>query len=79
MNKRWMMLVGLMALVAAGATFLFFSRDGDQRALEETRRALRQQGFKIDDHGNRCTNENIDSVLQVTLPGSGRSQTLKGP
>lgn len=33
----------------------------------------------IDDHGNRCTNESIDSVFQVTLPGSGRSQTLKGP
>jgi hypothetical protein len=48
MKKRWMILVGLMALVAAGAAFLFFSRDGEQRALEETRRSLRQQGFKID-------------------------------
>jgi hypothetical protein len=33
----------------------------------------------IDDHGNRCTNETIDSVFQVTLPDSGRSQMLKGP
>jgi hypothetical protein len=33
----------------------------------------------FDDHGNRCTNEAIDSVFRVTLPGSGRSQTLKGP
>jgi hypothetical protein len=33
----------------------------------------------LDDHGNRCTNEAIDSVFRVTLPGSGRSQTLKGP
>ena len=43
-----MILVGLMALVAAGGAFLFFTRDSERRALEETRRALRQQGFKID-------------------------------
>jgi hypothetical protein len=33
----------------------------------------------MDDRGIRCTNETIDSFFQVTLPGSGRSQTLKGP
>lgn len=43
-----MILVGLTALVAAGAAFLFFTRDGERRTLEETRRALRQQGFKLD-------------------------------
>ena len=48
MKKRWMILVGLKALVAAGAAFLFFTRDGERRALEETRRSLRQQGLKLD-------------------------------
>jgi hypothetical protein len=33
----------------------------------------------IDDRGNRYTNEAFDSVFQITLPGSGRSQTLKRP
>jgi hypothetical protein len=33
----------------------------------------------LDDHGSRWTNEAFDSVFQVTLLGSGRSQTLKGP
>jgi len=32
-----------------------------------------------DDHGNQCTNESVDSVFHVTLPGSGRSQLMKGP
>jgi len=32
-----------------------------------------------DDHGNRCTNESLDSVYHIKLPDSGRSQTLKGP
>lgn len=46
-NKRWIMMIGLIAVVATGAAFLFFSHDPAQAALEETRRALRQQGFKI--------------------------------
>ena len=33
----------------------------------------------IDDRGQRFTNDTLDSVFQVTLPGSGRSQKLKGP
>jgi hypothetical protein len=33
----------------------------------------------IDDHGQRYTNESFDSVFTVTLPDSGRSQTMKGP
>jgi hypothetical protein len=37
-----------MAVVMGAAAFLLFSRDSAQTALEETRRALRQQGFKID-------------------------------
>jgi hypothetical protein len=32
-----------------------------------------------DDHGKACTNESYDSVFYLTLPASGRSQTLKGP
>ena len=44
-----------------------------------TNGVIRAHWDLIDDHGNRCTNESIDSVFQVTLPGSGRSQTLKGP
>lgn len=47
-NKRWIRMTGLIAVVATGAAFLFFSHDPAQTALEETRRALRQQGFKID-------------------------------
>lgn len=48
MNKRWIIIVWLIAVVAGGAAFLFFSRDPVQTALEETRRDLRQQGFKVD-------------------------------
>jgi hypothetical protein len=48
MNKRWIIIVGLAAVVAAGGAALFSSRDAEQTALEETRRVLRQQGFKID-------------------------------
>jgi len=33
----------------------------------------------IDDQGRRYTKDAFDSVFDVTLPGSGRSQTLKGP
>ena len=32
-----------------------------------------------DDKGRRCTNDSYDSVFHVTLPDSGRSQTLRGP
>jgi len=32
-----------------------------------------------DEQGRRCTNEFFDTILQITLPESGRSQTLKGP
>jgi len=48
MNKRWMIMIGLGALVMAGAAVLFFWPDSAQTALEETRRALRQPGFKLD-------------------------------
>jgi hypothetical protein len=33
----------------------------------------------IGEQGQRYTNNSLDSVFHVTLPGSGRSQTLKGP
>lgn len=32
-----------------------------------------------DDRGRRCTNDAFDTVLHVTLPDSGREQTLRGP
>jgi hypothetical protein len=32
-----------------------------------------------DERGKTYTNESVDSVFHVTLPDSGRSQTLKGP
>jgi hypothetical protein len=31
------------------------------------------------DHGERYTNDSFQCAFRVTLPGSGRSQTLKGP
>lgn len=31
------------------------------------------------DHGNKYTNDSINAVFHVTLPDSGRSQTMKGP
>ena len=33
----------------------------------------------VDDHGQRCTNDSFNSVFHITLPDSGRSQTLRGP
>ena len=48
MKMRRIITIGLGALVTAGAAFLLFSGNSAQTALEETRRALRQQGFKID-------------------------------
>lgn len=32
-----------------------------------------------DEHGNTCTNEAFDTLFHITLPDSGRSQTLRGP
>jgi len=32
-----------------------------------------------DGHGRTYTNDSVDTVFHVTLPGSGRSQTQKGP
>ena len=32
-----------------------------------------------DDHGNKCTNDSIKAVFHITLPDSGRTQTLRGP
>jgi hypothetical protein len=32
-----------------------------------------------DDHGRKCTNNAYGTLIRVTLPDSGRSQTLKGP
>ena len=32
-----------------------------------------------DDHGRRCTNSSYGSRFHITLPESGRSQSLRGP
>jgi hypothetical protein len=33
----------------------------------------------VDDHGQRLAGETFNSIVHVTLPDSGRSQTLRGP
>lgn len=33
----------------------------------------------MDDRGNKYTNDSFDSIFNVTLPDSGRSQTVEGP
>lgn len=33
----------------------------------------------VNDHGQRFDGDNFDSVIQLTLPDSGREQTLRGP
>lgn len=33
----------------------------------------------VDNHGHRLTGETFNSIVHITLPDSGRSQTLKGP
>ena len=48
MKPRWLIATGLLTLVIASAALWFFWPERTQAALEETRRALRQQGFKID-------------------------------
>jgi len=48
MKRRWIIAVGILALVALGTLLLWRSGGSEQRAVEETRRALRQQGLKTD-------------------------------
>ena len=33
----------------------------------------------VDDHGHRLTGETFNSIVHLTLPDSGRTQTLRGP
>ena len=33
----------------------------------------------VDDHGHRLTGETFNSIVRITLPDSGRTQTLRGP
>ena len=46
MKARWKFKVVLTATSVLCALFLLRSGSSEQKALEETRRALRQQGFK---------------------------------
>src|SRR5439155_24657987 len=48
MKTRWKFIVVIAASSGLGALFLFRPDGGAQKALAETRRALRQQGFKTD-------------------------------
>ena len=48
MKARWKLVVVLAAASGLCAFFLLRSDGSEQKALEETRRAVRQQGFKID-------------------------------
>jgi hypothetical protein len=49
MRLRWKIIMGLMAAGAVGALLYYWPERGDeQRAVEETRRALRRQGFRTD-------------------------------
>lgn len=48
MKLRWRITAGLAAAGALCALFVLRSNHSEQRAVEETRRALRQQGFKTD-------------------------------
>jgi hypothetical protein len=48
MKLRWILTCGLAAVGAICAVLLLRSNNGPQKAVEETRRALRQQGFKTD-------------------------------
>ena len=33
----------------------------------------------VDDHGHRLNGETFNTIVHITLPDSGRSQTLRGP
>src|SRR5215510_2299117 len=48
MKARWKFIVGIAVSIGLCALFLLRSDGGAQKSLEETRRALRQQGFKTD-------------------------------
>ena len=48
MKLCWKLTLVLIAIAAMGAIFLFRAGGGEKAAVAETRRALRQQGFKTD-------------------------------
>ena len=48
MKRRWTILAGLAVVGALCAFLLLRGDNSEQKALEETRRTLRQQGFKTD-------------------------------
>jgi len=48
MKRRWIIVAGILAVMALCPLLLWRSGGSEQRAVEETRRALRQQGFKTD-------------------------------
>jgi hypothetical protein len=48
MNRRWIIAAGVVAVGGLGALVLWNSGGNEQRAAEQTRHALRAQGFKTD-------------------------------
>jgi hypothetical protein len=48
MKRRWIILVGLLAVAALCGLLLGLRGDSEQKAVEETRRAMHQEGFKTD-------------------------------
>jgi hypothetical protein len=48
MKARWIITLAVLALAIGAFALVLFSPNPAQRALERTRRELRQQGFKID-------------------------------
>jgi hypothetical protein len=47
-NRRWKIMGVLAAVAVLCALLLLRSDSNEQKAVEETRRALRQQGYKVD-------------------------------
>lgn len=71
MRYFWIIAVGLAVAGVSCAVFLLRPGGGERDALEETRRALRQQGFKIDlDEFNFSTSAELrDQAAALTFLG----------
>jgi hypothetical protein len=64
----------------ASAAAAALQHQAEKQAAGNTSNGLIKVHWDLtDDHGRPCTNESYDSVVRLALPGSGRSQTLKGP
>ena len=74
MKRRWIIAVGLLAVGAICAALLLRSDDSEKKAVEETRRALHQQGFKTDlTEFNFSTSSEL-RAREAILTAAARSQ-----